>query len=287
MSEIDLKEKSQNDVRSDLSDFWVKSRSSQERFQEKPGNVARNGQDAAGFVPGTFWSVSRRNPDDVQESSQKRARTRGKRAGSVPGTAGSDLEQLPGNERKTGRKRAKTASETQRSVLAANFRTRAGSGVNRVYNEQDVQADGRAATMKREQAVQDKALAYMQAHPDQSDGQVAEALSVSRPTIVRWRRAAGIPPRYGKLAGKNGSDEPTTAPIPAAPAPDRIPTWNETIITLLRYTDDRRYPDYALDLQAEADEVEQPVARATSIRRMMDRLDAYCTILDPEKRGRR
>jgi hypothetical protein len=141
--------------------------------------------------------------------------------------------------------------------------------------------------MKREQAVQDKALAYMQAHPDQSDGQVAEALSVSRPTIVRWRRAAGIPPRYGKLAGKNGSDEPTTAPIPAAPAPDRIPTWNETIITLLRYTDDRRYPDYALDLQAEADEVEQPVARATSIRRMMDRLDAYCTILDPEKRGRR
>jgi hypothetical protein len=130
-------------------------------------------------------------------------------------------------------------------------------------------------------------VAYIQAHPERSDRQLAEELGVSRPTVSSWRRVAGVRPRRYAAPVGGGSDVVSPAPIGAPVEADRIPTWNEAIVTLLRYADDRRYPDYALDLQASADEVEQQAARATSIRRMMDRLDAYCTILDPEKRGRR
>jgi hypothetical protein len=87
MSRISMPEKFRNDVETDLGDFWLKSRSSQEDFGASFRRNQESGQDAAGFFPGMFWSVSRRHPDGFEERSQKRARTRGKRAGRVPGAA--------------------------------------------------------------------------------------------------------------------------------------------------------------------------------------------------------
>jgi hypothetical protein len=135
--------------------------------------------------------------------------------------------------------------------------------------------------MGKQQAARDAGMAYIRAHPDQSDGQLAEVLEISRLTARMWRKAAGVPPRRYSTAVAGSSDETQTA---GAEVEDQAPilTWNEAIAILAKYAlglQAHKDAGYVLDLPAEVAAVTKPGAYRTALPKIQAQLAIYERLL--------